>query len=77
MSAYHAALPPPSALPGKPRAGWPSRPPGVSLSYVATCYMLLHELGPAHDVFKRRPELWEAASLAAVQAAVWGWLDGF
>jgi len=39
------------------------------------CYTLLHELGPLRDVFRRRPELWEAGSLGEVQSAVWGWLD--
>lgn len=75
MAAYYGTLPALSA-PRQALVGWPMRPQGVSLSYTATCYTLLHELGPTHDVFKRRPELWEAGSLAAVQAAVWGWLDG-
>lgn len=66
-----AAAPAPCPLP----ACWPRRPRGTSLSYAAMCYTLLHELGPLHDVFKRRPELWEARSLGEVQAAVWGWLD--
>lgn len=80
LAAYRAALTagaPASAAVASAGAlpGWPRRPPGLGASYVATCYTLLHELGPLHDVAKRRPELWEAPSLAAVQAAVWGWLD--
>ncbi len=45
------------------------------MSYVAMCYTLLHELGPLDDVFKRQPQLWEAASLEEVQQAAWGWMD--
>lgn len=41
------------------------------------CYTLLHELGPVHDIFKRRPQLWGAPSLEAVQRELFGWLDGF
>lgn len=66
FAAYQAASPPP----------WPARPPGTTLSYVATCYTLLHELELMSSVFKREPELWEARSLGEVQVAVWGWLDG-
>ena len=79
LAAYAAdlALPRGAAAP-QPRLPecWPRRPPGITLSYVAACYSLLHELGALHDVFKRRPALWEAASLAEVQEAAWGWLDG-
>jgi hypothetical protein len=39
------------------------------------CYTLLHELGPMAEVFKRLPQLWQAASLEEVEQAVWGWLD--
>lgn len=39
------------------------------------CYSLLHELGPVHDIFKRRPHLWAAGSLVDVQREVFGWLD--
>ena len=41
------------------------------------CDTLLHELGPVHDVFKRQPQLWGAASLEAVQHELFGWLDAF
>lgn len=58
-------------------ACWPAPPEGVSLSYVAMCYTLLHELGPVHDIFKRRPQLWGAPSLEVVQRDLFGWLDGF
>lgn len=80
MAAYRAAAGPAAALSapqhgGQLPPGWPARPEGVSLSYAATCYTLLHELGPVHDIFKRRPQLWEAASWAEVQRAVFGWLD--
>lgn len=84
MASYCAALkgtgPPPIGGPSAPAprslpACWPRRPLGTSLSHVAMCYTLLHELGPLQDVFKRRPELWEADSLQEVQAAAWGWLD--
>ena len=70
-AAAAATASPPLRLP----AWWPGRPTGITLSYVAMCYTLLHELEPLHDVFKARPELWEAASLREVQAAAWGWLD--
>lgn len=84
LAVYCAALspPPPTAPAASPAAAprrvpvcWPARPPGMSLSYVALCYSLLHELGPMHDVFKRRPGLWEAGSLREVQHEVFGWLD--
>ena len=58
-------------------ASWPRRPRGTSLSYVATCYALLHELDPLRDAFKRRPELWETESLSQLQAALFGWLDAY
>ena len=47
----------------------------MPLSYVATVYTLLHELDLVEVAIKRRPELWEAASLAEVQRALWGALD--
>lgn len=84
LASYCRALareaPPPSAATASPApwplpASWPRRPPSTCLSFVAMCYTLLHELGPLHDVFKRRPELWEARSLEQVQAELWGWLD--
>ncbi len=84
LASYCRALareaPPPSAATAVPApwpllASWPRRPPGTPLSFVAMCYTLLHELGLLHDVFKRRPELWEARSLEQVQAELWGWLD--
>ncbi len=66
-----------AASPKRLPACWPARPDGVRLSYVAMCYTLLHELGPVHDIFKRRPQLWGAPSLEAVQSELFGWLDGF
>lgn len=80
FSAYRAAAAPPvagaTALPAAAvPPWWPQRPPGMSLSYVAMCYTLLHELGPVADVFKRQPQLWEAASLEECSAAAWGWLE--
>ncbi|KAL4420190.1 hypothetical protein ABPG77_011406 [Micractinium sp. CCAP 211/92] len=78
--AFGPEAPPPSAATAAPApwplpASWPRRLPGTPLSFVAMCYTLLHELGLLHDVFKRRPELWEARSLEKVQAELWGWLD--
>ncbi len=83
MQAYSAALPlPPNGPNGTAEAAltplslrWPRRPPAVRLSRVAMCYTLLHELGPMAEVFKRLPQLWQAASLEEVEQAVWGWLD--
>ena len=85
FAAYCASLPPrgagataaAAAAGGAAPAEAKARPPGVSLSYVAMCYTLLHELGPVHDVFKRQPQLWGAASLEAVQHELFGWLDAF
>lgn len=47
----------------------------MALSYVATCYSLLHELDVVEAAIKRRPELWEAASLQQLQRELWGVLD--
>lgn len=44
-------------------------------SYVATCYSLLHELDVVEAAVRRRPELWEAPTLGALQQALWGALD--
>ncbi|GAB4817095.1 hypothetical protein N2152v2_004141 [Parachlorella kessleri] len=49
----------------------------MRLSYVATCYTLLHELDLVEAALKRRPELWEAASLEEVQQQLWGVLDEY
>lgn len=44
-------------------------------SYVASCYSLLHELDVVEAAVRRRPELWEAPTLGALQHALWGVLD--
>ncbi len=49
----------------------------MRLGYVATCYTLLHELDLVEAALKRRPELWEAASLEEVQQQLWGVLDEY
>ena len=81
MAAYCAALPQSAVATPEPGAAlplpacWPRRPPGLSPSYLATCYTLLHELGPLRDVFKEQPQLWEAGGLEELQEGAWGWLD--
>jgi hypothetical protein len=47
----------------------------VPLSYVATCYTLLHELDLVEAAIKRVPQLWEVPTLEHLQRRLWGVLD--
>lgn len=44
-------------------------------SYRAMCYTLLHEQDLMQRIFEAHPELWRIASLANLQAQLWGFLD--